>query len=1116
MTDQGIHYPGGVGQDGTTIIGLLGPVAVMVAAAPDRYQPTSPADTDITVVSGLRAKRLLTSLALAGGRTRSADRLIDDVWGRNPPRSPGSALHTQISRLRPLVDPAAIEASGAGYRLVGCQTDLDIITDLARRDDALSLDVAAWWRGAAGDDLGGDATGRLDQELAARAAEVADLIDRRGFAIGMRDRDFTAAATIAERRCRADPLDESAHLDLMTALSAAGRTAEAIVVYARLRRALVAELGTEPGAQIAALHEQLLSGTGGPDPGQPARRHGRDSGLFSDTTELIGRDSDVAAIVALLTTHRVVTIQGPGGVGKTRVANRVGHLRVDAGDVVHYVPLAPVRNENDVVAAIASALGIGEAEITATGRPRLTVGDLTDRLLDAMRGRRALLILDNCEQVIDRCARLVGDLLASDPGVRVLVTSRSPLMLPVEQIYPLPILDVASGGAAAELFVARARSVRPGADLPADAVADLCRHLDGLPLAIELAAARLRTMTVDEIAARLTQRFALLRGADRSAPDRHRTLYAVIEWSWDLLDGEARTALRRLCRYPGGFTVAAAAHATGLDGVALDDALASVINQSLLEVTESVGCVRYRMLETVREFGEDKLAANPAESDDVRLGMRDWARGVAGGAVATYGTGVDQNLIGEIAADVENLVWVLRNCVEQLDGTHPVDTHRVDTRPVDADALDCVVRVFPVLAGFWLARGLHAEVMAWGTRLLRVLPTPPRVLDDTGLRAAWQATVLAAVAHQVMRRNLRALATGRYYLRILARPGQTYATPTDLLTACALAASPHAALRFIVRGARSLDPTVSTIALLVRMNLRENFGHLDAALGDALVLAARAESRDAWLSAMVQVSIGGIHGQQMRWQQALAHYRVGLDRLVRVGAYEEEMATRCYVVVTLIALGEFDDAATELATITDGWTPGDPDPQGGPELAAGMMLACAEYEFARGRHDAASALYGRSATVLRRDHPFAAGDPGVMMMMSVAAVGLMRSGAVDEAVVCLELLTDGVMQTYSTVGWHDSPQAGCMALAAGYVMTADECTHADAVRLLMLSRRLGARRDYPGLAAVDRDMREIAGLTDAEWDNRFRSVAQLSRRQAVTAVQTILASRRTADQALRM
>ncbi|MGW0037041.1 BTAD domain-containing putative transcriptional regulator [Gordonia sp. NPDC003376] len=1091
---------------GVLIVGVWGPVAVIRASATGVLD----ADADLTVVPGLRARRLLVSLALADGRTRSATALIDDVWGDDPPRSPTAALHTQISRLRHLIGAAHLEATGTGYRLVGCRTDIDVITELADASGDSGEAVAAaraWRRGVPGDDLGSDGPDGLVSEVRVRAARVQDRIDRREFDAAMGAGAADTARLVAERRCRRGTLDESAHLDLMRALVAGGRTADAVLVFADLRRRLVTELGVDPGPQIAALHAELIAAQDGRgDPSRPTGP-GRGVGLLAATTELVGRADDVDALVDLLRAGRLVTVQGPGGVGKTRVASTVGHRLVDAGATVFYVPLAPIRDADDLVPAVAAVLGVGESELAASGRPRRTVGDLRARLIDSIRGRDVVLILDNCEQVIDGCARLVGELLVADARIRVLTTSRAPLLLSGEQIYQLPTLDVDAEGSAVELFVTRARAVRPDADLRPDAVAALCAHLDGLPLAIELAAARIRTMTVDEIADGLVERFALLRGTDRTAPDRHRTLYAVIEWSWDLLDDDGRRAQCRLCRLPGGFTADAAAIILGFRGFRLHDVLTALANQSLLAVTESDGRVRYRMLETVREFGERTLAAQADESLAVDTAMRRWARQLALEAVEQYETRVDAHLVRRLADDSENLVWVLRDCLRLLEARDDGGPAGVDSAVV-ADALDTLIRVFPVLAAYWMARGLHAEVVTWGARVLVTVPAPPTGLDDERLRRDWMATVETAGAHQLVRGNLRLIARGRYHLRRLHRPEKTYDDAVELAAACVLSRTPTAAIAHMVRGARVSDPRVALTARVARMNLAENLGDLDAAMRDGLEVIDRAvELGDFWMSGMARVALAGLHGQQGRWQRAIASYRAGLVDLVRLDAEDDVLQSRSYLVAALVSAGDLAAADHEFAILSGGWTPPDPDPQGGPETAGLIMLIAAELAFAHGEIEVAGTLYRRATTTLRRDHPLGVQDPAVSMMLGVIVVGLWRCGLIADARALVGLLVEAVGLTLAGSAWRDLPQAGTVTRALGCVLCTDDVLSSDGARLLVLSQVLRARRDIPGCAAVDEDLIAVSGLSEAQWDNETRGLRNLSRRQAAERVRSILASR---------
>ncbi|GAA3726171.1 BTAD domain-containing putative transcriptional regulator [Gordonia hankookensis] len=1085
-----------------TVIGLLGPVAVGRGCAdPD----------DLVAVPGVRARRLLASLALADGRTRSAERLISDVWGDDPPRSPMPALHTQISRLRPLLGPGRLEGVGNGYRLVGCRTDIEIVADLIDDGGPEALDAATrWWRGVPGDDLDDDGSFGLDADVRTRADRQRDALDQRRVGVALASGDFSTAREIADRRCRADPLDESAHIDLMRALAGEGRTADALSVFARLRRELSEQLGVDPGPQAVAVNAELLAAErGSTSAGRaedtaahaPARQRGRTVGLVGDASDLIGRDDDIATIVGLFDAHRLVTIQGPGGVGKTRVAHRVGDDLAESGRPVFYVPLAPVRNDDDVVASIAASLGVGETEVGAGARPRVAVGDLADRLVDAVRGQRAVIILDNCEQVIERCARVAADLLAAEPQLSILTTSRSPLMLAAERIYLLPVLDVGVRGSAVELFERRALAIRPDAQLPRAEVAELCRHLDGLPLAIELAAARIRVMTVGEISRRLEERFALLRGNDRTAPDRHRTLYAVIEWSWDLLDPDAQSAWRRLCRFPAGFTTAAAAVVVGQSGFRLDDTLEALVNQSLLTVAETDGHIRYRMLEMVREFGEGKLVETDdgAESDAVDRAMAGWAREFAEAAEARYDVAVDEGLFASIAVELDNLVWVLRRCVT-LAGQCG-DRYGVDT----------IVTLFPVLSGFWMVRGLHGEVMSWGSRLFAVLPKPSSDLDDAE-RRRWQFTVLASMGHLMVRREYRGVAIGRFYLRRLHHPDRVFDEPMDLLSACVLSRTPQAAMRLVARGARVDDEQVRVMALSIRMNARENFGDLDMALADALVLRDISRRRNnSWMSGMAQVGIGSLYGQRAEWEEAVPFYRNGIVDLMRLGSRDDELQTRCYLSATLVALGRLDEADRELAVVTEGWTPDDPDPQGNPEVVGAMMIGYAELAHARGREEIAVETFCRAADLIKSNHPIGAQDPGMVMLISAAVAGIVRGGELPRAREFLSLLADGVSETFGTVGWQDQPQAGAMAMVAGYVLCESERDDPDGPWLLVLSRRLGARQDYPSLYQVHSRMAEIAGMNAAQWDSLAAEAEKYSRRQAMDEVRNRLAPRTSAQ-----
>jgi predicted ATPase/DNA-binding SARP family transcriptional activator len=614
--------------------GVLGPLAVWTPGG------------DLVPVPEARVRALLACLLVAPGRVVSADRLIDDLWGDALPADPANALQTAVSRLRRAIGSGLVVRRPPGYLLDASPDAVDSgrfveLVGRARRTTdpkglaTLLAEALGLWRGDAFAGFTDDAFA----STAAAALEEQRLVAWEDYAQArLRLGDHAALAGELRELVERHPLRERLRAAHLRALHGAGRTTEALDDYRELSRQLRDELGLEPGAELAALHQEILRGE---SPARPPTS--QLVSLPTPPTELVGRDGAVADVHTLLGTHRLVTLTGPGGVGKTRLALEVGRFR----DEVCLVELAGLPRETTVdglVDVVTSALGIRDG-----ARPRSSA----ERLADVLRGRRLLLVLDNCEHVVAPVAALVSQVLLA-PGVRVLATSREPLGVSGEHLWEVPPLDVPTPGApradvlgsgAVRLFAARAAAASPGFALSSDnaeTVATICRRVDGIPLAIELAAARVRVLGVAELAERLGDRFAVLTSAPRDAPPRQRTLRAVLDWSWELLTAAERTVLRRLAVFADGCTLAAAETLCSGDGVLptqVLDLLARLVDRSLVVVSHTADGPRYGLLESVSAYGEQQLG--PAERDRLRHAHAAYYTSLAEEA-ATHLCGPDQ------------------------------------------------------------------------------------------------------------------------------------------------------------------------------------------------------------------------------------------------------------------------------------------------------------------------------------------------------------------------------------------------------------------------------------------------------------------------------------------
>ncbi|MFC9972979.1 BTAD domain-containing putative transcriptional regulator [Spirillospora sp. NPDC127200] len=457
-------------------------------------------------------------------------------------------------------------------------------------------------------------TGTIAAVGPARAAGSAEAVRAAGIA------EATGAVGAAETAATAATTE-------VAGPARATRTAEAVGAFVT-----PGSVGAVGGAGVGGVGEAgVVGGAGGvAGPGhESARWRGN---LRARLTSFIGRDRDLARVCGLLAAERLVTLTGPGGAGKTRLAQETGERLPDPGeDGVWFVELAPVTDPREVPATVLATLGLREAVLMPAGRGRgAEAADPLERLTAALAERRLLLILDNCEHLLDAAAALADRVLAFCPGVRIMATSREPLGITGETLWPVeplepppPSADAATALAypAPRLFADRVAAVSPGfavTDANAARVVAVCRALDGMPLAIELAAARLRSMTLDQLAARLGDRFRLLNAGSRTALPRHQTLRAVVEWSWELLDEAERTLWRRLAIFPGGATLESAEEVCsgpGLPAGDVLDTLTALADKSLVLVAGPERGPRYRMLETIRAYGLERLAEAGEEAD---------------------------------------------------------------------------------------------------------------------------------------------------------------------------------------------------------------------------------------------------------------------------------------------------------------------------------------------------------------------------------------------------------------------------------------------------------------------------------------------------------------------
>ena len=871
-----------------------------------------------------RQRLLLTVFLVEANRVVSLDRLVEELWGDVLPTDPEGALRTQVSRLRKALGAVAqLTTEEAGYRLSVGRHELDA----ARFEDLLSaigagddetvafLDEAlSLWRGPV---LAGFAHRAFAQPEAVRLEEL-HLAARERRAELLLGLDRTAEATgDLEALLAEHPERERARGLLMEALYRQGRHTEALATYQAWRRSLAEELGLEPSPALRRLEQEILQHTLA-----PAETPAGIPGLPLPVSSFVGRDGDVSGVRDLLEQVRVLTLCGPAGVGKTRLALEVGAVLGERyPDGIHFVDLAAVTRAADVVRTLAATLGVEERALRR----------LDDRLVEHLADQQALVVLDNCEHVIGAAAGLAERMVQHTRGVDVLATSRERLAIDGEHLWIVtPLSTEGTDAPAVRLFLDRARAVDPGFTATEEAlitVTDICCRLDGLPLTIELATGRLHGMGIEDLYRSLDRRFQVLTGGRRTS-SRHRSLRAVLDWSYEALELPAGRVFERLATFAGRFGLDAARAVAAGDDLHPDDVTAAVLRLadcSLLAEHRGAGPNRYSLLDTMRSYGVERLEAQGALAS-ARDRHAQWALELAERAAAGLGGPRE----GEWARAVREHLDEFRAAHSWLVGRDPERS----------------LRLAVALHPYALWRG-QSEVFRWaevaaGAAAGAGSPLLPAVLASAAA-GAWQrgdldaaeatagASLDAARGYDpaVARHAMEQMAELTLLRGDVQRAAAFYREASDLargsgdlLQAVWDLGSASLAVFYAAQQEQATDIATETLALaeatgspsaraLAHYAMGEISASTDMAASEhhlrlAVALGESVESR--FVVGWAEVTLATLRARQGDAGAALRYYESVIGEWQRVGAWTPQWVTLRSLLDLLVRLGAFRDA----------------------------------------------------------------------------------------------------------------------------------------------------------------------------------------------------------------